>query len=81
VKFWQDTDIGFMSSCVFIEEAFFSVVKKGERAVVVIPKTKVKMATMLEAISPFGIVNVKIRRLEIQSFFKKKSSWKLFYSD
>ncbi|CEP14500.1 hypothetical protein [Parasitella parasitica] len=36
--------------------------KKGERAIVETPTTRAKTTTILGSISPFGIVNVKVRR-------------------
>jgi transposase len=82
VKFWQETDMDFMSNCVFIDEAAFHInmkrsvawSKKGERAVVVVPKTRAKTTTILGAISPFGVVNVKVRRPKVQSSSKKRKT-------
>ena len=50
----------FMSNCVFIDEAAFLInmkrsmawSKKGERAVVVVPKARAKTITILGAINP-----------------------------
>ena len=59
----------FVSNCVFIDEAAFHINMKynyawsgkGKRAVVTVPKTRVKTTTIIGAISPFGIVNVKVK--------------------
>ncbi|KAG1053493.1 hypothetical protein G6F43_004434 [Rhizopus delemar] len=68
VKYWEDTDMDFESNCVFIDEAGFHINMKrsfawsrvGTRAIVK-TKTKSKMTTILGAISPHGVVNVKVR--------------------
>ncbi|KAG1316441.1 hypothetical protein G6F62_013496 [Rhizopus arrhizus] len=38
--------------------------KKGSRAVVVVPKTRAKTTTILGAISPYGVVNIKHEQLK-----------------
>ncbi|KAG1488698.1 hypothetical protein G6F46_012114 [Rhizopus delemar] len=67
VKQWEKTDLDFESNCVFIDEAAFHInmkrsmawSKKGERAVVVTPKTRAKSTTIIGAISPYGVVNIQ----------------------
>lgn len=44
--------------------------KKGERAIVETPTTRAQTTTILGAISPHGIINVKVRR-PYQSASKK----------
>lgn len=59
----------FVSNCVFIEETAFHINMKhnyawsgkGKRAVVTVPKTRAKTTTIIGVISPFGIVNVKVK--------------------
>ncbi|KAG2191662.1 hypothetical protein INT47_008600 [Mucor saturninus] len=76
---WSKTDIDYQSNCVFIDEAAFHVnlkrtmawSKKGERAIVETPITRAQTTTILGAISPHGIINVKVRR-PYQSVSKKR---------
>ncbi|KAG1171428.1 hypothetical protein G6F36_011751 [Rhizopus arrhizus] len=64
---WSKTDLDYQSNCVFIDEAAFHVnlkrtmgwSKKGERAIVETPTTRAQTTTILGAISPHGIINVK----------------------
>ncbi|KAG2207889.1 hypothetical protein INT47_010873 [Mucor saturninus] len=66
---WIQTDMDYNSNCVFIDESAFHInlkrtmawSKKGTRAEVIQPLTRAKTTTILGAISPYGIVNVKIR--------------------
>ncbi|KAG1474854.1 hypothetical protein G6F56_000093 [Rhizopus delemar] len=59
VEKWMDTDIDYMSNCVFIDEAAFHInikrtfawSKVGTRAVVKVPKTRAKTTTILGATS------------------------------
>ncbi|EIE90456.1 hypothetical protein RO3G_15167 [Rhizopus delemar RA 99-880] len=80
VKHWESTDLDFESNCVFIDEAGFHINMKrsfawskvGTRAVVKTPKTKSKMTTILGAISPFGVVNMKVRTPKVVQSKKRK---------
>lgn len=64
----DNTEINYQSNCVFIDEAAFHISLKrcfswskvGTRAIVKTPRTKPKMTTMLGAISPYRVVNVKV---------------------
>lgn len=55
---------------MFIDEAVFHInlkhsflwPRKGTCAVVKVPKTKVKTTTILGSISPYGVVNISVRR-------------------
>ncbi|KAG1463098.1 hypothetical protein G6F56_005364 [Rhizopus delemar] len=66
VKRWAEADMDFTSNCVFIDEAAFhtnlrrnySWSKEGDRAIVKVPKTRANTTTILDAISPFGVVNI-----------------------
>lgn len=67
VKKWQETDIDYMTNCIFVDEVAFHInmkrsmawPKKGTRAVTVVPKTRARMTTILGAISPLGVVNME----------------------
>ncbi|KAG1266388.1 hypothetical protein G6F65_014071 [Rhizopus arrhizus] len=67
IKRWTKTDMDYLSNCIFIDEAAFHINMKrtvawskiGSRAEVVIPKTRAKTTTILGAISPYGVINVK----------------------
>ncbi|KAG0771611.1 hypothetical protein G6F22_016333 [Rhizopus arrhizus] len=48
--------------------------KKGSRAVVVVPKTRAKTTTILGAISPYGVVNIKVRRPKAPIPSKKRKA-------
>lgn len=48
--------------------------KKGIRAVVVVPKTRAKTTTILGAISPYGVVNIKVRRSRVPVHLKKRNT-------
>jgi hypothetical protein len=84
VKQWQEADMDFVSNCVFIDEAAFHInmkrnyawSDKGKRAVVIVPKSRAKTTTIIGAISPFGIVNVKVKLPKVIAPSKKKKSYK-----
>ncbi|KAG1474273.1 hypothetical protein G6F56_000452 [Rhizopus delemar] len=79
---WNETDLDFTSNCIFIDEAAFHInmkrsiawSKKGTRAVVVVPKTRAKTTTILGAISPYGVVNIKVRRPRVLIPSKKRKT-------
>ncbi|KAG1468952.1 hypothetical protein G6F56_003543 [Rhizopus delemar] len=48
--------------------------KKEERAVVVVPKTRAKTTAILGAISPYGFVNIRVRRPKVQTLSKKRKT-------
>lgn len=70
VQRWQKTDMDFMSNCIFIDESGFNInmnrsiawSKKGERAIVTVPKTKASSITILGAVASYGVVNISVRR-------------------
>jgi hypothetical protein len=76
----DNTEIDYQSNCVFIDEAAFHInlkrcfswSKVGTRAIVKTPKTKPKMMTILGAISPYGVVNVKVRIPKVATATSKK---------
>ncbi|KAG1139787.1 hypothetical protein G6F37_009497 [Rhizopus arrhizus] len=82
VKQWEKTDLDFESNCVFIDEAAFHInlkrsmawPKKGERAVVVTPKIRAKITTIIGAISPYGVVNIKVKSSKVAGPSKKRKA-------
>ncbi|KAG1063117.1 hypothetical protein G6F41_011037 [Rhizopus arrhizus] len=48
--------------------------KKGSRAIVKVPKTRAMTATILGALSPFGVVNVSVRRPKAMAPSKKRKT-------
>ncbi|KAG1444656.1 hypothetical protein G6F56_010210 [Rhizopus delemar] len=70
----------FNSNCVFIDESAFHInlkrtmawSKKGTRAEVVQLLTRAKTTTILGAISPFGVINVKVRAPYAEASKKRK---------
>ncbi|KAG0744957.1 hypothetical protein G6F16_005239 [Rhizopus arrhizus] len=79
---WLQTDMDYLSNCVFVDEAEFHVnmkrsyawSKKGSRAIVKVPKTRALTTTIFGVISPFGIVNVSVRRLKAIAPSKKRKT-------
>ncbi|GAA5797846.1 hypothetical protein HPULCUR_003242 [Helicostylum pulchrum] len=65
-------------NCVFIDESAFNIKRsfawsrKGERAVVVVPKTRAKTTTILGAISPKDIINIRARTSRVTAASKKR---------
>ncbi|KAG1324259.1 hypothetical protein G6F62_009199 [Rhizopus arrhizus] len=48
--------------------------KKEERAVVVTPKTRAKITTIIGAISPYGVVNIKVKSPKLAGPSKKRKA-------
>jgi len=82
VEKWMNTDMDYMSNCVFIDGAAFHINMKrsaawskvGTRAVVKVPNTRAKTTTILGAISAFGVVNIKVRRPRVMPSSKKRKT-------
>lgn len=82
VKKWQDTDMDYMSNCVFVDEAAFHInmkrsfawSKKGTRAVVQVPKTRARTTTILGAVSSLGVVNMRVKRPKAVAPQKKRKA-------
>ncbi|GAA5807939.1 hypothetical protein MFLAVUS_001319 [Mucor flavus] len=82
VSKWNETDLDYMSNCVFIDEAAFHINMKrsfawsrvGTRAVDKVPKTRARTTTILGAISPHGVVNITVRRPRALSASKKRKT-------
>lgn len=80
VNRWMGTDLDYTNNCVFIDEAAFHFnlkrsfawSKKGTSATVKVPKRRAKTTTILGAISPYGIVNISVRRPRATAPSKKK---------
>ena len=66
----METDLDFTSNCIFIDKAAFHInlkrnlswSKEGSRTVVKVPRTRTKTTIILGTISPFGVVNISVRR-------------------
>jgi hypothetical protein len=77
VKQWAETDMNFLTNCVFIDKSGFNInmrsvtarSTRGKPAIVITPITKVVSHSVLGAISAFGILSVEIR---IPHSFKKR---------
>ncbi|CAO3702063.1 unnamed protein product [Rhizopus stolonifer] len=77
---WAATNMDFNSNCVLIDESAFHInlkrtmawSKKGTRAEVIQPLTRAKTTTILGAISPYGVVNVKVRVPYVEASKKRK---------
>ncbi|GAA5812656.1 hypothetical protein MFLAVUS_006113 [Mucor flavus] len=76
----NETDMDYMSNCVFIDEAAFHINMKrsftwskvGTRAVIKTPKTRARTTTILEAICPAGAVNITVRQPKTQTASKEE---------
>ncbi|EIE88349.1 hypothetical protein RO3G_13060 [Rhizopus delemar RA 99-880] len=72
----------YLNNCIFIDEAAFHINMKrtvpwskiGSHAEVVIPKTRAKTATILGAISSYGVINVKVRKPRAVNQNKKRKA-------
>ncbi|KAG1137149.1 hypothetical protein G6F37_011656 [Rhizopus arrhizus] len=77
-----EADMDYLSSYIFIDEAAFHInmiktvawSKISSRAEVVIPKTRPKTTTILGAISPYGAINVKVRKPRAVNQIKKRKA-------
>ncbi|KAK4520995.1 Ras- protein ypt3 [Mucor velutinosus] len=66
---WSQTDMDYMSNCVFIDESAFHInlkrtmawSEKGTRAEVPVPQTRAKTTTIIGATSVWGVLNVQVR--------------------
>ncbi|KAL1936279.1 hypothetical protein VTP01DRAFT_413 [Rhizomucor pusillus] len=69
VRKWEQTDMDFLTSCVFLDESAFHInmkrtrawSKKGTPAVVTVPTTRAKTTTILGDISASGLIKVNLR--------------------
>ncbi|KAL1936543.1 hypothetical protein VTP01DRAFT_677 [Rhizomucor pusillus] len=68
VRDWEQTDMNFLTNCVFLDESAFHInmkrtriwSKKGVPAVVILPTTTAKTTTILGAISASGLIKVSL---------------------
>jgi hypothetical protein len=82
LKRWLETDMDYLSNCIFINEAAFHINMKrtvawskiGSRAELIIPKTRAKTTTILGAISLYGVINVKARKPRAVNQNKKRKA-------
>ncbi|KAG1150494.1 hypothetical protein G6F37_001356 [Rhizopus arrhizus] len=82
IKRWMETDMDYLCNCIFIDEAAFHINMKrtvawskiGSRTEIVMPKARAKTTTILEAISPYGVINVKVRRPRVVNQNKKRKA-------
>ncbi|KAL1932982.1 hypothetical protein VTP01DRAFT_8660 [Rhizomucor pusillus] len=66
---WEQTDMNFLTNCVFLDESAFHInmkrsmawSKNGSPAVVIVPKTRAKTTTILGAISVSGLIKCSLR--------------------
>ncbi|KAL1933804.1 hypothetical protein VTP01DRAFT_7894 [Rhizomucor pusillus] len=69
VRKWEQTDMDFLTNCVFLHESAFHInmkrtrawSKKSTPAVVTVPTTRAKTTTMLGAISASSLIKVSLR--------------------
>jgi hypothetical protein len=69
VEKWSQTDMDYMSNCIFVNESAFDInmrpatgrSTKGTPAVVTTPSARAVSHTILGAISALGVVNIEIR--------------------
>ena len=69
VREWDETDMNFLTNCVFLDESPFHINMKrtrawstvGTPAVVTVPTTRAKTTTVLGAISASGLIKVSVR--------------------
>jgi hypothetical protein len=82
LKKWINAGMDYMSNCVFIDGVAFHINMKrffvwsevGTRTVVKVPKTRAKTTTILGATSPYGLVNIKVRRPQVVPAPKKRKT-------
>ena len=69
VREWDETDMNFLTNCVFLDESPFHINMKrtrawstvGTPAIVTVPTTRAKTTTVLGAISASGLIKVSVR--------------------
>lgn len=70
----------YMSNCIFIDESEFIInmnrsitwTKKGERAIVTVPKTKASNITISGTVAVYGVLNISVRRPKTAEPSKKR---------
>jgi transposase len=67
---WENTDMNFLTNCVFLDESAFDInikrsrawSKKGSRAIVTRPTTRANTTSILGAISASGLIAVGVKK-------------------
>ncbi|CEG68221.1 hypothetical protein RMATCC62417_04526 [Rhizopus microsporus] len=70
VRKWENTDMNFLTSCVFLDEAAFDInmkpssawSQKGTRAIATRPTMRANTASILSAISATGLITAGVRK-------------------
>jgi transposase len=70
VRKWENTDMNFLTNCVFLDESAFDInmkrsrawSKKGTRAIVTRPTTRANTTSILGAISAAGLITVGVKK-------------------
>ncbi|ORE13549.1 hypothetical protein BCV71DRAFT_294151 [Rhizopus microsporus] len=70
VRKWENTDMNFLTNCVFLDESTFDInmkrsrawSKKGTRATVTRPVTRANTASILGAISAEGLITIGVKK-------------------
>ncbi|KAG1447278.1 hypothetical protein G6F46_011017 [Rhizopus delemar] len=70
VNKWENTDMNFLTNCVFLDESAFDInmkrsrawSKQGTRAIVTRPNTRANTTTILGAISAAGLITVTVKK-------------------
>ncbi|KAG1051646.1 hypothetical protein G6F43_006157 [Rhizopus delemar] len=70
VRKWENTDMNFLTNCVFLDESAFDInmkrsrawSKKGSRAIVTRPTTRANTTSILGAISASGLITVGVKK-------------------
>ena len=71
VRKWENTDMNFLTNCVFLDESAFDInmkrsrawSKKGTRAIVTRPVTRANTTSILGAISTEGLITIGVKKL------------------
>ncbi|KAG1032410.1 hypothetical protein G6F43_013778 [Rhizopus delemar] len=72
---WENTDMNFLTNCVFLDESAFDMnmkrsrawARKGSRAIVTRPTTRANTTSILGAISAAGLITVGVKKnLDLQ---------------
>ncbi|KAG0736281.1 hypothetical protein G6F57_014190 [Rhizopus arrhizus] len=67
---WENTDMNFLTNCVFLDESAFDInmkrsrawPNKGTRAIVTRPTTRTNTTSILDAISASGLITVGVKK-------------------
>ena len=81
VRKWENTDMNFLTNCVFLDESAFDInmkrsrawSKKGTRAIVTRPTTRANTTTILGAISAAGLITIGVKKKKSRPAKKRKA--------